>query len=62
MHAWIKLPSRGEPENRRRASLIWKTWLGGVLLLLGAALTPVWLGVLVWAAYQLALAATGIHS
>jgi hypothetical protein len=62
MAAWIKLPFGGEPENGRRASLIWKTWLGGVLLLLGAALTPVWLGVLVWLAYQFALAATGTHS
>jgi hypothetical protein len=43
-----------------RAFPIWKTWAGGVILLLGAAMTPVWLGLLTWLGYEVALAAAGV--
>jgi hypothetical protein len=55
-----ELPSHGTSESRH-ASRIWKGSTGGVLLLLGAALTPVWVGLLGWLSYELALAAAGLH-
>jgi hypothetical protein len=61
MKAAKDLPFRDRPESRGRASPIWNSWIGGVLLLVGAGLTPVWLGLLGWLGYELALAAAGIH-
>jgi hypothetical protein len=54
-------PSARAPERERHASRIWKFWIGGVFLLVGAALTPVWMGLLGWLGYELAMAATGLH-
>jgi hypothetical protein len=56
-----ELPSREAPQSRRRASLIWKSSVGGLLFLSALALAPVWMGVLGWLGYELALAAVGIH-
>jgi hypothetical protein len=53
--------SNDAPERERHASQIWKFSIGGVVLLLGAALTPVWMGLLGWLGYELALAATSLH-
>jgi hypothetical protein len=46
--------SRVDAEGRTQPSPIWKHWLGALLLLAGLALTPVWIGVLGWLAYEFA--------
>jgi hypothetical protein len=37
-------------------------WLGGVLLLAGLMMTPLWVGLLGWLAYRVALAILGDQS
>jgi hypothetical protein len=61
VNATSELPSRDVLGSRKRASLSWKSSVGGLLFLLAVALAPVWMGVLGWLGYELALAAVGIH-
>ena len=53
------LPPGDVTEKRTPAYSIWKSSTGGVLLLAGLALTPIWIGLLGWIAYELVLALGG---
>jgi hypothetical protein len=54
--------SRGGAQSRNGAYPFWRFWLGGVLLLAGLMMTPLWVGLLGLLAYRIALAIAGDQS
>ena len=54
--------SRDGAQSRIGAYPFWSFWLGGVLLLAGLMMTPLWVGLLGWLAYRVAFAMLGDQS
>ena len=62
MSAETEQLSRDGAHSRIGAYPFWSFWLGGVLLLTGLMMTPLWVGLLGWLAYRGALAIAGDQS
>jgi hypothetical protein len=61
MGAETEQVSHDVAQGRTGAYPFWSFWLGGVLLLAGLMMTPLWVGLVGWLAYRVALAIVGDH-